>query len=68
MSLIYLAEEPSVLINKDRSHVTSLRYAAIDQFPSSEVYMWVKTQSVRVEQRQKLTWHLSQKHDKVNFP
>lgn len=28
--------------------------------------MWVKTQSVRVEQRQELTWDLRQKHDEVN--
>ncbi len=34
--------------------------------------MWVKTQSVCVEQRQELAWDLQQKHDKVsqlvNFP
>ena len=42
------------------SQVTSLRNAAIELFSTSEIYMWVKTQSVCVEQRQELAWNLQQ--------
>lgn len=45
------------------SQVASLRDAAVEMFPTSEVYMGVKTQSARVEQRQELTWDLQQEHD-----
>lgn len=44
--------------------VPSLRDATIELFPASKVYMWVKTQTVCVEQRQELAWDLQQKHDK----
>lgn len=50
------------------SQVASLRDAAIELFPACEVNMWIKTQSVCVEQRQELPWHLQQSEKSCDFP
>lgn len=47
------------------SQVCSLRDPSVKQFSCLEVYMWVQTQSVCVEQEQELIWDLKKEHEGI---